>query len=102
MIACNPRVYIESGNGTLAAAAGVTEEGYGALIMNPTEEPIGIGIKESLPDDFDYNNAAITWIFKNVESLNVTIQQLIELRVNMETYAKEELNKEVNSNDEVD
>jgi hypothetical protein len=98
MIACNPRVYIESGNGTVASVCGLTDEGYGALIMNPTKEPIGIGVKEKLPDDFDYNNAAVTWIFKNAESLNVVINQLLELRVMMETYAKEELNKEVNTN----
>ena len=89
MIACNPRVYIESGNGTIASLGGVSEEGYGVLFMNPTKESVGIGPIESMPDDFDQDNAAITWVFKNTQSLNVIIEQLIQLRVNMETYAKE-------------
>jgi hypothetical protein len=89
MIACDPRVYIESGNGTVASVCGLTEEGYGAMFMNPTKEPHGIGSKESLPEDFDHDNAAVTWVFKNTESLNVVINSLIELRVLMETYAKE-------------
>jgi hypothetical protein len=99
MIQFNTNVYIESGNGTVESVHAIADDGTGILFMNQTDEPYKIGEQRPLSKDFDPNESAITWRFKNIASLNVVIENLIRLREDMEAYARGELDEEMNNND---
>ena len=79
MINFNNRVYIESGNGTVEAVAGLSEEGYGVVCLNSCD-PVPIGSSLHKRDDFDPNESEVIWVFKNVESLDVVLKTLREVR----------------------
>lgn len=85
MIRCNPRVYIESGNGSVESAHALSTEGFGMLFLNETE-PVEIGITRPIREDFDPNDSAITWVFKNTKSLDVVIKVLNRIRSDMEAF----------------
>ena len=85
MISCNPRVLIESGNGTLESAHCISTEGYGVMLLNPCDA-CEIGSSSPTPPDFDPHNYAITWVFKSIKSLDVAIQNLNRIRSDMEAF----------------
>lgn len=85
MIRCNPRVYIESGNGSVESCYALSEEGFGALFINETE-PREVGSTLPVREDFDYENSAITWVFKSIKSLDVMLRVLNKLRSDMEAF----------------
>lgn len=85
MIRCNPKVYIESGNGSVESCYALSEEGFGVLFINE-REPAEVGITKPIPEDFDYKNSAITWVFKSIKSLDVMLMVLNKLRSDMEAF----------------
>lgn len=89
MIYSNPRIQIESGDGTTEILGALSEEGYGVAFINSCE-PREIGIKRPRREDYDYRESEVVWLFKNKESLDVIINVLNELRSNMEDFENKE------------
>ena len=93
MISHRHQTLIESGNGSLHGVACLSEEGYGVLCMN-SGEPGEVGRKASIPEDFNPKESEILWIFKNIESLNVVIENLERVRHLMRKFENGEISKE--------
>ena len=93
MIRCNPKVHIESGNGSVESCYALSEEGFGVLFINE-REPAEVGITRPLSEDFDYKNSAITWVFKSIKSLDVMLRVLNKLRSDMEAFENGDFDEE--------
>lgn len=93
MIKCDPRVYIESGNGSVESVHALTEEGYGVLFMNEVE-PVEVGTIRPMREDFDPEKSTVTWVFKNIASLDVAIKNLNRLRSDMEAFENGDFEEE--------
>ena len=94
MISYNHQTLIESGNGSISCGPTLTEEGYGVLCISSTE-PGEIGREVPTPEDYDPAKSEILWVFKNIESLTVVIENLQRVRHLMRRFENGEF-KDIN------
>lgn len=93
MITHSHQTLIESGNGSLHSSCCLSEEGYGVLCLN-TGEPGEIGRELPTPEDYDPAKSEILWIFKNIESLTVMIENMQRVRHLMRQFENGEITKD--------
>lgn len=89
MIYCNPmQVIIEGGDATCKLTVGLDDKGVGIACVDSCE-PGEIGDRGSILEDFNPQESAVVWLFKNIESLDVVIRGLNKIRSDMEAFEKE-------------
>lgn len=93
MIRHSLRTLVEFGNGTVALSPRLSVEGIGLLGLDVCEpHEIGELLRESDRKD-DINDCAVILAFKNVESLDVVIEDLNRIRKAMMAFENEETNE---------
>lgn len=90
MIRHSLRTLVEFGNGTVALSPRLSVEGYGLLGLDMCEpHEIGQYLREE-DEAVDINECPVLLAFKNVESLDVLIEDLNIIRKYMVTFENEE------------